>query len=82
LSGTNRNPVPAERGAVLPTIVPFIGVEQETLERTFTRLHALTGCIFVPDAQRRDRRDDMILTVTYNVRYNVHYLCEVLYEKS
>jgi len=25
---------------------------------------------------------ETILTVTYNVRYNVHYLCEVLYEKS
>jgi hypothetical protein len=28
----------------------------KTLERTFTRLHAFTGCILLPAAQRRVKR--------------------------
>ena len=30
----------------------------KTLERTFTRLHALTGCILLPAAQRRVKRPE------------------------
>ena len=32
----------------------------KTLDRTFTRLHALTGCILVPATQRRVKRPEGI----------------------
>ena len=31
---------------------------------------------------RNDDRREMMLFVIYKVRYNVHYLCEVSYEKT